>query len=132
MIQYDDWRVVPAGEWFLENFTPKELACPHCDALMLDEEAGRRLQSARWLYGKPIVIASAYRCKEHNSAVGGSANSAHTRGAAFDPQPQAPADLADMLAAFWKVGWLGFGMGAGKLHFDYDRELGRRSWYYGK
>lgn len=35
-------------------------------------------------YGQPVRINSGYRCKDHNSKIGGAANSQHTVGSAAD------------------------------------------------
>lgn len=43
-----------------------------------------QLQAIRDYVGKPIRINSAYRCKEHNSSVGGSKRSQHLLGKAAD------------------------------------------------
>ena len=42
------------------------------------------LDPARQKYGGPVLVNSGYRCPIHNSAVGGVANSQHTRGEAAD------------------------------------------------
>ena len=42
------------------------------------------LNPARRKYGKPVVVNCGFRCPIHNSAVGGVANSQHTRGEAAD------------------------------------------------
>ena len=42
------------------------------------------LDPAREKFGKPIIVNSGYRCPKHNTAVGGVANSQHTRGEAAD------------------------------------------------
>lgn len=46
------------------------------------------VQPIRDAYGKPIRVTSGYRCAELNTAVGGSATSAHTQGLACDLVPQ--------------------------------------------
>jgi hypothetical protein len=48
--------------------------------------ASRVLQPLRDLYGKPLVITSAYRCPAVNAVVGGSRSSAHLKGLAADIQ----------------------------------------------
>ena len=45
------------------------------------------LDTIRELWGKPIRVLSGYRCKELNSAVGGSKTSAHLNGFAADIKP---------------------------------------------
>ncbi len=42
------------------------------------------LDPLRRLYGKPVIITSGYRCPQLNKAVGGVANSWHTKGNAAD------------------------------------------------
>ena len=42
------------------------------------------LDPAREKFGKPIIVTSGDRCPKHNTAVGGVANSQHTRGEAAD------------------------------------------------
>lgn len=51
------------------------------DALRVTAEL---LEKVRELLGHPIVITSGYRSPELNKAIGGAANSAHTRGQAAD------------------------------------------------
>jgi len=131
-LQYNNYREFPAEMWKWPNFSPVEMACPHCEGLLIVPRVMDRLQAVRYIYGHSIIIASAYRCKEHNTAIGGGENSAHMRGTAVDAYPGRGGDLAGLLDAFNTVGWLGHGMGAGKLHFDWDHELGKRAWYYGE
>jgi hypothetical protein len=49
----------------------------------LKKTAGR-LEIVRSILMQPIIVTSGYRCKELNLAIGGSPNSAHTRGLAVD------------------------------------------------
>ncbi len=67
-----------------ENFSKREVACrcgcgglPNMDALNL-------LQKLRANAGFPFQISSGLRCEDHNSRVGGSPNSQHVKGYAFD------------------------------------------------
>lgn len=131
---------VPVAAWVWPNFTPKEMACPHCQALRLVPEAMNRLQAARWAFGAPIRVASAYRCPLHNAAVSASGREgSHTTGAAFDLYPQElnGTTLARMENALFAQGVLGRGKGLkdGRLHlhFDWDDRpppFGLRSWAY--
>ncbi len=131
---FEHWNQVPEDKkiWPWPHFTPKELACSCCDGLIIVPEALDRLQAGRFLYGRGIYVASAYRCVKRNTELGGAENSAHPRGTAFDPYLPAVGNLAQFQNAMNAVGpWMGRGSGAGKMHLDFDRELGERAWFYG-
>ena len=73
-------------KWFSMN----EFEC-HCGCRMPDSARAnivalveQVLDPARERYGKPVCVNSGYRCARHNAAVGGVANSQHTRGEAAD------------------------------------------------
>ena len=73
-------------KWFSMN----EFEC-HCGCRMPDSARAnivalveQVLDPARERYGKPVCVNSGYRCARHNAAVGGVANSRHTRGEAAD------------------------------------------------
>ena len=130
---YTHYKDVPESEWHWPNFSPGEMACPHCGELALVPSFMNWLQSVRWEYGKPISVASAYRCPIHNEAVGGGKDSSHTRGLALDPlRPASGVDLAKLEDAFNRHGWQGHGSGANKMHYDQDKSLGHRAWMYGE
>ncbi|MEE9499584.1 MAG: D-Ala-D-Ala carboxypeptidase family metallohydrolase [Nitrospinaceae bacterium] len=135
--KYAHWEEVISTDWHWPHFSPQELACKHikddgtvCGELVVNPEALDKLEEVRTTYRRPIVIASAYRCKNHKSGSG-----PHGTGAAFDAYPAERGDLAEMEDAFFFVGVLGRGKGKvdgkGHLHFDWDHTRGRRSWYYG-
>lgn len=71
-------------------FEDWELEC-HCDqckgkgtASKIDSLFLHRLNLLRDMWGGPINVSDAYRCPEHNKAVGGSPNSQHRFGTAAD------------------------------------------------
>ena len=153
VVRYAKWQDVPIMSvgaldpkaWPWAHFAPRELACPHCFALVIDPEALDRLEAARLRYGAPITVASAYRCPAHPIEVAKAEaaraagieqydGGAHTRGAAFDPYPAAGGNLRDMIGALMLLEPHGFGMGLrdGRLHLhvDWDAALGRRAWGY--
>ena len=132
--RYEDMPNDEMTEWRRRwpNFSPAELSCTHCGKLLVDPFALDNLQKVRIMYARPLHIASAYRCEEHNAAVGGAPNSSHLRGRAFDPKrPKSGKELFELLAAIWQIEPFGFGMGANKLHVDWDFERGHRVWMYG-
>lgn len=70
--------------WLWKNFTPKEIGCKHCGELWTTDKmpsyfvlAMDNLQALRDKWGRPIIINSGHRCKEHNKAVGGAPQSQH-------------------------------------------------------
>ena len=68
-----------------DNFTPSEFKCKcGCGSNLTQQRLINSLQQARNRINKPIKIVSGYRCPEHNKAVGGKSNSAHTKGMAAD------------------------------------------------
>ena len=68
------------------HFRPEEFACKcGCGLMAVAPELLEGLEALRVALGnKPILILSGYRCRAHNTAVGGSAGSQHTKGLAAD------------------------------------------------
>ena len=68
------------------NFKIKEFACQDgSDTIVLHTDfIVEKLQKIRTHFNKPITINSAYRNPTHNKKVGGSSNSYHVKGRAFD------------------------------------------------
>lgn len=66
------------------HFFLNEFECPCCKTVRITAELVARLESLRRAWGKPIKINSGYRCKRHNSEVGGTQYSKHMEGRAVD------------------------------------------------
>lgn len=66
------------------HFTKRELACRHCGDCKVDPQLVEALEQLRAIVGRPLIVTSAYRCEEHNKAVGGERSSYHVRGLAAD------------------------------------------------
>lgn len=62
------------------------------------------LDPIRRIYGKPIIVTSGYRSPELNAAVGGVANSQHTKGEAADLVPASGGSLAGIFRAAVQFG----------------------------
>lgn len=62
------------------------------------------LDPIRRLYGKPIIVSSGYRSPALNAAVGGVANSQHTKGEAADLIPASGGSLAGIFRAAVQFG----------------------------
>jgi len=106
-----------------DYFTKEEKTC-HCGCgLNLVDRNPRFLQmlnSARELYGKPMVATSMTRCKKHNKAVGGAAASEHLNGLAADIRCSDYYERLAMLEAFWIVGFRRFEISAVHIHVDFS------------
>jgi zinc D-Ala-D-Ala carboxypeptidase len=66
------------------HFVVAELACKHCGLAYIRRELLSALEALRQVVG-PVVLVDAYRCAEHNAAVGGADDSMHMYGWAADP-----------------------------------------------
>lgn len=80
-------RQISAGKQIIPNFFAEEFFCNcgKCSNMKISEILLDRLHVLRNLmYKNPIIITSAYRCKEHNKSVGGRPNSWHLYGRAID------------------------------------------------
>lgn len=134
-LYWQHYNDVYEDEWEWPHFRPAEIACSHCGELLVQKRAMDQLEAVRLIYGRPIVIASGYRCPDHPIEAAKDEPGAHSRGTAFDPYPTGPdADLAEMEDSFHATGVLGRGKGVKDgslhLHFDWDEVLGKRSWGY--
>lgn len=99
------------------NFAVHELACHHCGHAYVRRELLAALEEWRRELGRPIPLLSAYRCKQHNAAVGGASKSMHVEGFAADPN--VPADVDDVQA-------LELFSGIGEGRFDVIRHVDLR------
>lgn len=78
-----DWHIKP-----IPHFTLEEMRCRcGCNLVILDEDLLDALDKVRDMYGLPVIVNSMVRCKTHNTAVGGVANSYHLNGRAVDVRP---------------------------------------------
>lgn len=79
-----------------------------------------KLDKARELANTPFKITSGYRCKEHNAAVGGKSEGAHTSGYAVDIEAStSPARIA-IVKALLDVGFTRIGVAKTFIHADDD------------
>ena len=83
---WTELKLSEAAEWesIAPNFDPKEIASKGDGSIKIRKESLKRLQTLRHLYGKPLILTSAYRDPNHNRRVGGATNSQHVAGRAFD------------------------------------------------
>jgi len=68
-----------------EHFVLEEFSCKcGCKGVILNCELIQKLERLRERFKKPIIVHSGYRCKKHNTIVGGAINSQHLLGTAAD------------------------------------------------
>lgn len=79
MIRYETGQVWPA-----RFFGPTELRCKHCGVLYYERQFLSDLDQFRLEWGRPLIVASGYRCLVYNTKVGGAAHSYHMYGRAAD------------------------------------------------
>jgi len=71
--------------WRWPSFTPKEMACKHCNTVKVDETFMDELQNLRDQFGAGLIVTSGYRCPDHNASVSSTGrNGPHTTGRAVD------------------------------------------------
>ena len=118
------------------NFNSGEFKCSCCDR-WLDSPKMRefmeRLQNARTVAHTPFVITSGYRCFEHNAAVGGAVDSAHTKGLAADIRARSSAERFKVVGALLEAGFTRIGIGKDFVHVDTDDSKPQRiMWLLGR
>lgn len=113
--------------WRWPNFSRAEIACKqvskkgncYCGgSIVIDEHSMDCLQRFRNIVGIPFSPNSAYRCAVHNRNVGGSPNSQHLLGRAFDIPIKKGMDRATIHRAAKKAGFTGFGDYDNFVHVD--------------
>lgn len=101
-----------------KNYSRHEMACScGCGGDTIDAETLRVAEEAREFVGHPITPSSAYRCDNHNEAVGGSVRSQHPKGRAIDLPVHDPKALYDFLCEKYPDKY-GFGLYDTFVHID--------------
>lgn len=114
----DDWAE-------LRYFKPGEFLCK-CGCGQGPEDMSfaflKMLDKARFVYGRPILVTSGYRCPEHNTAIGGSRTSSHMFGCASDlADGSAPTTRGDLTIALVTAGFRQFEFSTdGHIHVMLD------------
>jgi len=105
-------------------FKEIEMTCKcGCGFDAINEKLMDMLMNVRIDYGKPIIINSACRCKKHNSAVGGKADSSHLTGSAIDVRCVTSSERFELIRLFIKHGFkrIGINYEKGFIHVDIDQ-----------
>ena len=101
-------------------FKRSEEWCPCCKGGGLLTDFHDKLNEARDIAGVPFVLNSAFRCPEHNSAVGGSETSSHMAGLAVDIKAEDSRTRYMILKGLFAVGLHRIGVGKTFIHVDDD------------
>lgn len=101
------------------HFTKKEMECPCCGAMKMEEDVIQAIEAVRCEYGKPIYINSAFRCPKHNVELGSKSSSSHLVGLAIDIRVNSSKEryglMRHLLQHFTRLGF-----GDGFIHADLD------------
>lgn len=112
-----------------KNFSSKELSCKHCGEVGVNPSALDMLQQLRDLWGKPMIINSAYRCPSHPEEIKKEKAGTHAQGLAFDIKAT-PAEQIQLIPLAIQVGFKGFGLHQSFLHVDAREQNRISAWYY--
>lgn len=109
----------------MRHFKPDEFKCKCGCGMDATPELKALMDLAREKSGVPFVITSGARCVAHNSAVGGTGNSAHTRGLAADIKFYDSSRAFKMLDTFFDLGVkrIGYNQKHKFFHVDIDESL---------
>jgi len=114
-------------DWPLQWFTKQELACRHCGALFVCEQAALALDRVRARLDLPLRLTSAYRCATHNKNVKGAPRSRHMICDAFDIKCNTPSERLMLIHAAFSEGFHGIGIYDDFIHIDY--RMAPALWY---
>ncbi|MCK5127657.1 MAG: hypothetical protein KAR42_15475 [candidate division Zixibacteria bacterium] len=125
---YSHYSEAPWDKERWPNFSPKELACPHCGEYYHNTAFLDAIQYVRTKAGKPIRLNSAHRCWLYNASkhIGGAPMSEHKKIAgdiSLDGH-----DRFKLKELCKEAGFTGFGHYATFLHTD----MGRPRWWTSK
>jgi uncharacterized protein YcbK (DUF882 family) len=113
-----------------EFFSDAELKCKCGCGLMPSAGSVERLYALRILYGKPMTVTSAARCKAHNAKVKGASGSTHVPakdragvssgwgGQGFDIRVSGVRELVEIARLALSCGFRGIGIAETFIHID--------------
>ena len=104
----------------MKNFNKKEFDCPCCGENRMKRSVMELLDMARNVSGVPYKISSGYRCKAHNTEVGGKETSSHLSGDAADILAENSSQRFHIIDGLIHVGFLRIGIGKDFIHADAD------------
>lgn len=113
-----------------KNFKESEWNCKHCGgAHKMKPEVMKNVQSLREIYGKPLVLTSAWRCEDHPNEIRKLKPGQHNQGTAVDIKVTDGAMSYELIKIGLALDATGFAVGGGFVHLDW-RESTPAAWRY--
>ena len=113
----------------IDNITP-QMACHCCGQVRLDPTLVPLLLAVQDAIGRPLSVSSGFRCKAHNTAVGGAVGSQHCQGKAADLLCLGRDDQAKIIEQAKIVGFTGIGIDLNFTFVHVDVRSLPASWTY--
>jgi len=119
-----------------KNFRLQEFVCKcGCGKVILNLPGIKALQKIRDALGAPLNIASGYRCDSYNKRIGGSTNSNHPKGKAYDVKCSSKS-VYQIAKEAYKAGFTGIGISDNKpnsyyVHLTWEG-MSKAYWIYDK
>lgn len=101
-----------------KHFNLREFQSPDTGEVKINSKLIEKLELLRQRFGRPIIINSGYRTKEHNEQVGGSKNSLHVQGKAVDIRKVEGLTIDEMAELAEEIGFDGIGKYNWGIHVD--------------
>ena len=113
-----------------KNFKEHEWNCKHCGkAHEMQSHVMQAVQDLREAIGAPLVLTSAWRCKDHPSEAKKKSPGQHNKGTAVDIAVSSGAMAYKLIVMGLELGATGFAYGDGFVHLDW-RESTPVTWRY--
>lgn len=114
-----------------KNFKQHEWECKcGCDQdHKMTDKAMLKVQALRDIYGAPLVLTSAWRCKDHPTERNKAQPGQHNKGTAVDISVSSGSMAYQIISIGLELGATGFAYGNGFVHLDW-RESTAVTWRY--
>jgi len=107
----------------MKYFTIDEFKCSCCGDVVMDPDFLTMIDLSRGEAGVPFRITSGYRCRKHNTEIGGATHSAHVTGHAVDIACSSTAHRYKIVKTLLSNGFNRVGVSAHFIHVDNDPAL---------
>lgn len=122
----------PAQWGTYPNFQQGEFSCKHTGQNAMAHVFMERLQNARTLYGRPMVITSGFRAVSHPVEAAKPKPGTHSHGLASDIRYRNADEFGALITALHAAGFRRFGIAKTFIHVDSGELIGMRQavWTY--